>query len=118
MFEGRQVTLFRRMGALALDWLACTAVVRGFQMEGAFAPLIVFFFEVSLLTAFGGASFGHRMVGIRVVRFNDGKAPTPLQALIRTLLLCTVIFAVTYDENGRGIHERLSGTYLVRSNQN
>ena len=87
-------------------------------MEGAFAPLIVFFFEVSLLTAFGGASFGHRMVGIRVVRFNDGKAPTPLQALIRTLLLCTVIFAVTYDENGRGIHERLSGTYLVRSNQN
>ena len=118
MFEGRQVTLFRRIGALALDWLACTAVVRGFQMEGAFAPLIVFFIEVSLLTAFGGASFGHRMVGIRVVRFNDGKAPTPLQALIRTLLLCTVIFAVTYDENGRGIHERLSGTYLVRSNQN
>ena len=115
MFEGRQVTLFHRMGALALDWLACTAVVRGFQMEGVFAPLLLFFVEVSLLTAFGGASFGHRMVGIKVVRFNDGAAPTPLQALIRTFLLCTVIFAITYDENGRGIHERLSGTYLVKS---
>lgn len=114
MYEGRQITLFRRMGALALDWLACTAVVRGFHLEGAFAPLIVFFLEVSILTAFGGASFGHRMVGIKVVRFNDGKAPTPLQALIRTALLCTVIFAITYDENGRGIHERLSGTYLVK----
>lgn len=39
-----------------------------------------------------------------------------IQALIRTLLLCTVIFAITYDENGRGIHERLSGTYLIKSN--
>ena len=116
MFEGRQVTLFRRMGALGLDWLACTAIVRGFQMEGAFAPLIVFFIEVSVLTAFGGASFGHRMVGIKVVRFDDGKSPTPLKALIRTALLCTVIFAITYDENGRGIHERLSGTYLIKNN--
>ena len=48
------------------------------------------------------------------LRFADGAAPTPLQALIRTLLLCTVIFAITYDENGRGVHERLSGTYLVK----
>lgn len=84
-------------------------------MDGSFTLLIVFFIEVSVLTAFGGASFGHRMVGIKVVRFEDGKPPTPLQALIRTTLLCTVIFAITYDENGRGIHERLSGTYLVRA---
>ena len=115
MFEGRQITLFRRMAALGLDWLACTAIVRGFQLDGAFTILIVFYVEVAVLTAFGGASFGHRMVGIRVVRFDDGKPPTPLQALIRTTLLCTVIFAITYDENGRGIHERLSGTYLVKA---
>jgi uncharacterized RDD family membrane protein YckC len=51
---------------------------------------------------------------IKVVRFRDGGAPTPWQALIRTFLICTVIFAITYDENGRGIHERLSGTFLVK----
>jgi hypothetical protein len=40
---------------------------------------------------------------------------TPLQALIRSSLLITVIFAITFDENGRGLHERLSGTVLTRS---
>lgn len=114
MFEGRQVTLFRRMMGVAIDWLACLAIVKGFDLAGQFTTLIFFFVEVSILTAFGGASFGHRIVRIKVVRFNDGGSPTPIQALIRTALLCTVIFAITYDDNGRGIHERLSGTYLVK----
>ena len=115
-YEGVEVTLFRRMAGLAADWLACLVIVRGFNLDGAFTPLLIFFAEVAILTAFGGASFGHRIVRIKVVRFADGGAPSPLQALIRTLLLCTVIFAITYDENGRGIHERLSGTYLVKVN--
>ena len=115
MFEGRQVTLFRRMAGVACDWLACLAIVKGFNLDGQFTTLIFFFVEVSILTAFGGASFGHRIVRIKVVRFNDGGSPTPIQALIRTALLCTVIFAITYDDNGRGIHERLSGTYLVKA---
>ena len=44
-----------------------------------------------------------------------GGAISPIQALIRSALLVTVIFAVTFDENGRGIHERLSGSVLTRS---
>jgi len=92
-------------------------IVKGFHLTGNFTPLILFFAEVSVLTAFGGASFGHRIVRIKVVRFVDGGAPTPMQALIRTALLCTVVFAITYDENGRGIHERLSGTYLIDLNK-
>ena len=113
-YSGVEVTLFRRMAGLACDWLACLAIVKGFKMDGQFTTLIVFFAEMALLTAFGGASFGHRIVGIKVVRFKDGGPPSPVQALIRTLLLCTVIFAITYDENGRGIHERISGTYLIK----
>ena len=116
LYSGREVTLFRRMAALAIDWLACLAIVKGFDLAGPFMTLVVFFAEVSLLTAFGGASFGHRLTKMKVVRFADGGAPTPLQASIRTLLLCTVIFAITYDDNGRGIHERLSGTYLTKLN--
>jgi len=114
MFEGRQVTLFRRMVGLMIDWLACTATVKGFDLGGPISTLLLFFGEMSLLTALGGQSFGHRVIVIKVVRFNDGGAPTPLQALIRSFLICTVIFAITYDENGRGIHERLSGTYLIK----
>jgi uncharacterized RDD family membrane protein YckC len=114
-FRGSEVTLFRRMAALAIDWLACLAIVKGFDLAGQFTTLFIFFAEVSLLTAFGGASFGHRITKMKVVRFVDGSAPSPIQALIRTFLLCTVIFAITYDENGRGIHERLSGTYLLKT---
>ena len=75
--------------------------------------LVIFFIEVLILTAFGGATAGHRLVGIKVVQFQGGANPTPFQALIRTVLLCLVVTAITYDENGRGIHERLSGTALT-----
>ena len=57
---------------------------------------------------------GHRFMRLKVVRFSDGGQVTPLQALIRTVLVCLVITAVTFDENGRGIHERLSNTVLIR----
>jgi len=67
------------------------------------------------LSALQGASLGHRVFGIRIVRFTDGGAISPLQALIRTALLITVIFAITFDENGRGMHERFSGSVLTRS---
>jgi hypothetical protein len=40
---------------------------------------------------------------------------SPLQALIRSALLVTVIFAITFDENGRGMHERFSQTVLTRT---
>ena len=117
MFEGKEVSLGRRVAALSVDWGACYAIALGFNFPGktSLTVLAIFFTEVALLTAFGGASFGHRLMGMKVVRFSDGGVVTPLQALIRTLLLCTVVFAVTYDENGRGIHERLSNTYLIRA---
>jgi uncharacterized RDD family membrane protein YckC len=65
--------------------------------------------------ALGGSSFGHRIVGLKVVRYSDGGSVTPIQALIRTALLIPVITAITFDENGRGINERLSNTVLVKS---
>jgi hypothetical protein len=52
---------------------------------------------------------------MKVVRFEDGGQINPLNALIRTLLLMLVVTAVTFDDDGRGIHERLSGSVLTRS---
>jgi len=77
--------------------------------------LALFFAEIAILTALQGASLGHRIFGMKVIRFTDGGMVTPLQALIRSALLITVIFAITFDENGRGLHERFSGTVLTRS---
>lgn len=117
-----RVTLGRRMSALMVDWLACYFIVAASAGGiGQMAPnrswtvLALFFAEIAILSALQGATLGHRVFGIKIIRFADGGAVTPVQALIRSALLVTVIFAITFDENGRGLHERFSGTVLTRS---
>ena len=117
-----RVTLGRRMSALMVDWLACYFIVAASAGGiGQMAPnrswtvLALFFSEIVILSALQGATLGHRIFGIKIIRFADGGVITPLQAFIRSSLLITVIFAITFDENGRGLHERLSGTVLTRS---
>ena len=121
-FEFKRVTLGRRFAALMVDWLACYFIVAASTGGlGAMAPnrslsvLGLFFAEILILSALQGATLGHKIFGIKIIRFADGGPITPLQALIRSGLLITVIFAITFDENGRGIHERLSGSVLTRS---
>lgn len=115
----------RRLVGITIDWLACYAIALGFfagsgtladRAPNARIPLLILFFaQYSLLIALTGASFGHRLVGLKVVRFSDAGPVTPVQALIRTVLLIPLITAITFDENGRGINERFSNTVLVRS---
>ena len=107
-----EISLGRRLLGLTIDWLMCYAIALGLLGE-CVLTLVVFFIEVLVLTSFGGATAGHRIVGLKVVRFADGGAPSPIQALIRTILLVLVVTAITYDDNGRGVHERLSGTALL-----
>jgi uncharacterized RDD family membrane protein YckC len=114
----------RRMLGITFDWLAAYAVSLGFFAGGGSflersrgiggTVLIVMAIEYLVLVSLGGASFGHRFVGLKVVRFSDGGTVTPLQALIRTALMVIIITAITFDENGRGINERLSNTVLVK----
>jgi uncharacterized RDD family membrane protein YckC len=113
----------RRMLGITIDWLAAYAVTLGFFAgSGTFLErsrgiggtvLLILALEYLLLVSLGGASFGHRIVGLKVVRFSDGGVATPLQALIRTLLMVIIITAITFDENGRGVNERLSNTVLI-----
>ncbi len=114
-----KVGLGRRLAALAIDWGMSLAVATLFTNRhsgiDSFAPLAVFFLEVWILTALSGASAGQRLLRFRVVRFDDGGLPTPGQVLIRTILLCLVVTAITFDGDGRGLHERLSGTILTRN---
>ena len=116
-----RTTYGRRMGALALDWLACYAIVAALSggvnkmnPNSSLSVLMLFFLEVWMPTALQGATLGHRLFGMKVIRFEDGGAISLSQALIRTVLLVLVVTAVTFDVNGRGIHERLSGSVLTR----
>jgi uncharacterized RDD family membrane protein YckC len=114
----------RRALGITCDWLAAYAVSLGFFAGGGSflersrgiggTVLLVMSLEYLILVSFGGSSFGHRIVGLKVVRFSDVGVASPLQALVRTVLLVIVITAITFDENGRGINERLSNTVLVK----
>jgi hypothetical protein len=76
---------------------------------------LIFVAEYAILIALTGASFGHRLLRLKVVDFGHGGMPSIRQALIRTGLMAIVITAITYDEDGRGIHERFSQTKLERA---
>jgi uncharacterized RDD family membrane protein YckC len=111
------------MLGITIDWLAAYAVTLGFFAgDGSFLErsrgiggtvLLVLALEYLVLVSLGGSSFGHRIVGLKVVRFSDGGVATPIQVLIRTVLMVLIITAITFDENGRGVNERLSNTVLV-----
>ena len=110
----------RRMLGVLIDWLMSYAIAVGFFVEFGDSSMgavvfLVFTAQYLFFAALGGATPGHRIVGLKIVRFSDGGIPTPVQALIRTGLLILIITAITFDQNGRGINERLSNTVLVKT---
>jgi len=119
-----RVSQGRRLLGITIDWFASYAITLCFFAgSGVFLErsrgvggtvLIVLFFQYLLLVALGGSSFGHRIVGLKVVRFSDGGPVTPLQSLIRTALMIIIVTAITFDEDGRGVNERLSNTVLIK----
>ncbi len=107
--------------AITVDWLACYlvawAVLNRVEGGAVLAEVrlwnsLLFFVEVSVLTALGGASFGQRLRGI-VVRRLDGAPLSPLRCLARTGLLMLVIPALIWDRDGRGLHDKAVGSVVV-----
>jgi uncharacterized RDD family membrane protein YckC len=121
----REVSLGRRFAAISLDWLSSYLIAIVFfsgpgtflerTSNATFSTPVVFFIEYFLLVALQGASAGHRIFRMRIVNFEDGRPPSIGQAFIRSVLMIIVITAITYDENGRGIHERFSKTKIILS---
>lgn len=110
-----------RFGALFIDWVCCAVIVRLLlpqydygSTESAFATLGLFFLVKSLFTMLGGASFGQRIVGEKVIAL-DRPYVGPIRALLRSLLICLVVPAVIWDRDGRGLQDRLTSTAVVRA---
>jgi hypothetical protein len=113
MYE--RVSQGRRIVGFTLDWLASYAIALGlFGGAGDLASKLDRSRGLTILIV-ALEYFGHRLVGLKVIQYIDGSKPTFMQALVRTALLVVVITAITFDENGRGINERLSHTALARS---
>jgi uncharacterized RDD family membrane protein YckC len=110
----------RRIAALFLDWLAASFVatalrplVDGGRAWEQFGPLLVFWFEATLLTALVGGSFGQRLLGVAVVRL-DGRPPSLAAAAVRTFLICLAVPPLVFNRDNRGLHDLAVGTVVVR----
>jgi hypothetical protein len=114
---GSLATQGRRVGALLIDWAIAVLIVEGFGWhltsgQGQWGVLAVFAAEHLVLLSTLGYTIGKRVFGLRVGKL--GGPLTPLNVVARTLLLMLVVPAVVWDRDGRGLHDRLSGTVELR----
>ena len=115
----------RRLLALIVDWVLCYligstivghsvfTVTDARYQDASSVSLLLFVFEVYVLTALSGLTIGKRLLGLRVIRTN-GDRPGFKWAAVRTLLLLFVIPACLTDRDMRGLHDRASDTIVVR----
>lgn len=102
----------RRIAALVIDWLLCTAISLA-VFRSQLWTLPIFAVETYLLTALTGVTIGKRLAGIRVARL-DGRPVGFGWALLRTLLLLTVVPPLVTDRDLRGLHDRAANTIVLR----
>ncbi|MEY4366683.1 MAG: hypothetical protein RLZ28_98 [Actinomycetota bacterium] len=110
---GSLATMWRRLGAIAVDWGFATIVSIAFFDYDPNASLLVFMVEQWLLVSTIGYSLGHRAFGIAVRRLNGGWVGF-WRGLVRALLVCLVIPVAVWDSDQRGLHDKAVGTVLVR----
>ncbi|MGO1316768.1 MAG: RDD family protein [Cellulomonadaceae bacterium] len=111
---GSMASLGRRVPALLIDWFACMAISWWLFSGDEWATLAVFAVENLVLVATLGSTLGHRLLGIGVRPLTGRRVVGVPAALVRAVLLCLVIPAVVWDADGRGLHDRVAGTVLVR----
>ncbi len=104
----------RRIGALAIDWVAAVILSIAFFDYDPFATLVIFAVVQIVFIPTAGGSPGHRILGMRVVRL-DGGWTGLWRPIVRTLLLIFVIPAVIWDADQRGLHDKAVGTVLIRA---
>ncbi|MFZ9774344.1 MAG: RDD family protein [Candidatus Nanopelagicaceae bacterium] len=107
----------RRFLAITIDWLMSWAVGSIFFEQNQGRPFwiaLVFFLQIFILTSTTGASAGQRLLKLRVLRYPELEPLGIGATLLRTLLILLVIPAVVYDNEGRGLHDRIVGSAVMQ----
>jgi len=125
--RGSLATSGPRLGALVVDVVASTLVaalfVQAFRSPGgdlaSHLPqswsLIPLGIDYVLGVLFAGRTLGMYFTGLRLIRVDGDKPVGPARVIVRTALLFLLVPAVIWDKDGRGMHDRLTATAVVRS---
>ena len=105
-----------RVGAFVLDSIASILVAGLFtapRLPESWSLLAFAVITVGTLVAFGQTP-GMRLVGLRLAHPRPGARLALWRAVARTALLCLLVPALVVDADGRGLHDRLTDTAVVR----
>ena len=61
-----------------------------------------------------GQTPGMRLLGLRLAHPQPGRRLALWRAVVRTALLCLLVPALVVDADGRGLHDRLTDTAVIR----
>jgi uncharacterized RDD family membrane protein YckC len=107
-----------RVAALLVDWFSAM-IIAGFLgasfggSDFGLVTLLIFALQITVLQFLTGSSFGQRIFRIAVVR-TDGRQLGILPLLARTGLICLVVPPLVWDQDTRGLHDKVAQTVCVR----
>ncbi len=127
--EGSLAPLGVRFGALIVDWLLAYAVVGlvvtlgGPQLLGGDSFAGVSSWAVPVVWGAAGAvcvwlfaqTPGQAIVGIGTARIDAEERVGAGRAVVRVLFIFFLLPPLIQDEDGRGMHDRATGTALIRT---
>lgn len=102
------------MTALAIDLGIAALISWAFFDYNTWASTAVFVVLQMLVIPVLGGSFGHRLVGLRMITLTGGRVGLWRPA-VRSLLLGLVVPALVWDSDQRGFHDKIAGTVLIRA---
>lgn len=114
---GSLPTWLRRSGGFFADIFMAAGVAAVFTFPEAPRnwSLLVWFFVAIFAVTFFSFTPGQALFGMRVQRV-DADAPVGLwRSAVRALLVALIVPAAIWDHDGRGLHDRVTGTALVRT---
>ena len=118
---GSLASMGRRLAALMIDWLIAYGLAALVMAFGVFAErmlatavLVIWFLLGLVAVRLFSFTPGQLALGLQVAAV-DGRVPAGIGRLaVRGLLVATVIPALFTDADGRGLHDRLTGTAVLR----
>jgi uncharacterized RDD family membrane protein YckC len=113
---GSLATFQSRVAAFPVDAVGAAFVAALFtapDLPGNWS--LVAFAVITVLTlVLVGQTPGMRLLGLRLAHPRQGERLAPWRAVVRTALLCLLVPALLVDADGRGLHDRLTDTAVVR----
>jgi uncharacterized RDD family membrane protein YckC len=114
-----------RLGALLIDLALMGLVTSLFvpvdlnqpdQMrQYNYIAVVVWYVVTVAMVGFFGFTVGKLLLGVQVVRVDGSAMVNPPRAMLRTLLLAVIVPAALVDADGRGLHDKFTGTVVVRT---